>query len=509
MSGSIPDSLVKLLAPEPYHGKDPVAALAFLSRAKAFFDNLPTAVTRDLKFQMILGFLKDDAAVWALPYYAQLGGSSPCWADFVAFETDFKAHFCAVDDKASAYEELRQLNRGAQRPKMATVKEWTAKFTAIAARTGLGEEDKRMRYRDGLPEQLRTALITSGRDVSTFAKMQKEALEISQGLASIEASKFRPFKGKGKEQQEPEYEEEITLRDEDNPDLDKEPPSPPPPPSTPSDAGSEMNGNRPQELKANPPFEFNGYRPDASRWLERIRSYLILNGAIYDTDEKKIRYATSFMKGGAEPFSQQILDVQHARLFSEPPQPWNYTWETFQKDFKRNFISTDTKRDAYQQLRRIKQGSERIADYIHKFQRLSREAGLTDFTVLEQHFISGLNYKIHQALIPLMPVPHDTDETPMEALLKKTMSIGENIERNQSHQNDSGPRHVRHFRKRNQEYRNNYSGRFKKNHFKIRAMETDDTEEAQESDNEDIDEDPETNDEAAEEREICAQYFNH
>ena len=49
MSGSIPDSLVKLLAPEPYHGKDPVAALAFLSRAKAFFDNLPTAVTRDLR----------------------------------------------------------------------------------------------------------------------------------------------------------------------------------------------------------------------------------------------------------------------------------------------------------------------------------------------------------------------------------------------------------------------------------------------------------------------------
>ena len=171
MSGSIPDSLVKLLAPEPYHGKDPVAALAFLSRAKAFFDNLPTAVTRDLKFQMILGFLKDDAAVWALPYYAQLGGSSPCWADFAAFETDFKAHFCAVDDKASAYEELRQLNRGAQRPKMATVKEWTAKFTAIAARTGLGEEDKRMHYRDGLPEQLRTTLITSGRDVLTFAKM--------------------------------------------------------------------------------------------------------------------------------------------------------------------------------------------------------------------------------------------------------------------------------------------------------------------------------------------------
>ena len=77
MSGSttIPDSLVKLLAPEPYHGKDPIAALAFLSRSKAFFDNLPTAVTNDLKFQMILGFLKDDAAVWALPYYAQLGGS--------------------------------------------------------------------------------------------------------------------------------------------------------------------------------------------------------------------------------------------------------------------------------------------------------------------------------------------------------------------------------------------------------------------------------------------------
>ena len=79
---------------------------------------------------------------------------------------DFKAHFCAVSNKASAYEELRQLNRGAQHPKMATVKEWTAKFTAIAAQTGLGEEDKRMRYRDGLPEQLRTALITTRPDVA-------------------------------------------------------------------------------------------------------------------------------------------------------------------------------------------------------------------------------------------------------------------------------------------------------------------------------------------------------
>lgn len=197
---TLSDSMIKMLQPSEYDGKGTVGALAFLARASTFYTILPSTMPTVMKFMMILNCLKDDAANWAQPYYTLLSASPPCWADWDAFAKDFKAHFCAVDDRAAAYNELRQLNRKAQRPRMDQVQDWTAKFNAAAARTELGDVDKRQRYMEGLPSELQTSLVTSGRTIDTLPELQAAALTVSQQLATIKANQFQPFKHKGKEQ---------------------------------------------------------------------------------------------------------------------------------------------------------------------------------------------------------------------------------------------------------------------------------------------------------------------
>ena len=194
-------TMLKMFAPAPYDGKDHAQALAYLARAKTFFNHLPATFSEGEKFMLLLNLLQDEAAAWALPYYVQLDASPPPWTTFAAFEADFKAHFCAVDDQAAAYQELRQLCRGANRPKVATLKEWTAKFNALAARTALSNEDCRLRYQEALPSELQRQLAVTASDISDLAKMQAVVLKMSQALAAIEATQFQPWKGKGRGRQ--------------------------------------------------------------------------------------------------------------------------------------------------------------------------------------------------------------------------------------------------------------------------------------------------------------------
>ena len=202
MAATISDGLVKLLQPAPFTGKSAVEGLAFLAKAKRFFDALPTSLTAPLKFTMILGLLTEDAANWAMPFFAQLDASPPCWSTFDEFEKAFKAHFCAIDDQEAAYQELCQLGRRSERPRLDQVKDWTAKFNATAAHTKLGDEDRRQRYFEGLPAELQKALAVGGRDISSLALLQAAALTVSQTLATVAANQFQPFKGKGKNRQQ-------------------------------------------------------------------------------------------------------------------------------------------------------------------------------------------------------------------------------------------------------------------------------------------------------------------
>lgn len=116
--------------------------------------------------------------------------------DLDAFEAAFKAHFCAADDKEAAVAELVKLCKAYH--KVGTVKEYTTDFNAIAARTSFSDEDKRERYRTGLPPRIKDILATTAHDISDLAKIQKVALLFDQGLLTREEERPKSFGWKKK-----------------------------------------------------------------------------------------------------------------------------------------------------------------------------------------------------------------------------------------------------------------------------------------------------------------------
>ena len=115
------------------------------------------------------------------------------WADYAAFETDFKAHFCAADDTQAAIAELTKLCKASHKP--GTVKTYTADFNAIAARTKFSDDDKLERYRTGLPYKLKDIFAQGAHDISTLTKIQTVALAVDQNLAMREEERPKQFGG--------------------------------------------------------------------------------------------------------------------------------------------------------------------------------------------------------------------------------------------------------------------------------------------------------------------------
>lgn len=64
-----------------------------------------------------------------------------------------------------------------------------------------------------------------------------------------------------------------------------------------------------REIKMSLPKEFDGDRTKTKAFLADVRLYLKLNHSIYDTDDKKIGFILSFMKGGtAGPWKMLKVD---------------------------------------------------------------------------------------------------------------------------------------------------------------------------------------------------------
>ncbi|PIL29560.1 hypothetical protein GSI_08368 [Ganoderma sinense ZZ0214-1] len=165
--------LVTQLAPREYDGKMAQDGLRFVSAASIYHSNITTfspSFPETILWITLLNKLTEGAAEWAGPHIVTLASVTQPWADFAAFETAFKAHFCAADDKEAAIAELVKLCKGQH--KIGTVQDYTVKFNVIAARTSFSAEDKRERYRTGLPYKIKDILATSGHDTSSITKIQ-------------------------------------------------------------------------------------------------------------------------------------------------------------------------------------------------------------------------------------------------------------------------------------------------------------------------------------------------
>ncbi|PIL27844.1 transcription factor [Ganoderma sinense ZZ0214-1] len=188
--------LVTQLAPREYDGKMAQDGLRFVSAASIYHSNITTfspSFPETILWITLLNKLTEGAAEWAGPHIVTLASGTQPWADFAAFETAFKAHFCAADDKEAAIAELVKLCKGQH--KIGTVQDYTVKFNAIAARTSFSAEDKRERYRTGLPYKIKDILATSGHDTSSITKIQAVALTMDQNLLVREEERPKQFSG--------------------------------------------------------------------------------------------------------------------------------------------------------------------------------------------------------------------------------------------------------------------------------------------------------------------------
>ena len=187
--------LLNQLAPREYDGKSAQDGLRFLASAQIYHATLlAQGVAAQICWITVLNKLTEGAAAWAGPHIVKVAtGTAMPWADFPTFETAFKAHFCAVDDEQAAIAELVKVCKASH--KLGTVKEYTAEFNAVAARTKFSNEDKLERYRAGLPYKLKDIFAQGAHDISTLTKIQTVALSVDQNLAMREEERPKQFGG--------------------------------------------------------------------------------------------------------------------------------------------------------------------------------------------------------------------------------------------------------------------------------------------------------------------------
>ena len=57
--------------------------------------------------------------------------------------------------------------------------------------------------------------------------------------------------------------------------------------------------SKPMELRISVPEAFNGSYDKSQHWLHAVQFYLLINKAVYDTDDKQIAFALSYMTQGS------------------------------------------------------------------------------------------------------------------------------------------------------------------------------------------------------------------
>ena len=60
-----------------------------------------------------------------------------------------------------------------------------------------------------------------------------------------------------------------------------------------------MTTTKPTELRLGTKEAFDGSFDKSRAWMNTVQFYLIVNKAVYDTDEKKIAFALSYMTKGS------------------------------------------------------------------------------------------------------------------------------------------------------------------------------------------------------------------
>ena len=138
----------------------------------------------------------------------------------------------------------------------------------------------------------------------------------------------------------------------------------------------EKTGTSPKELSLNKPDGFTGEHEKFTAWLLSVRTYLMMNAHVYDTDEKQIGFMLSYMTGGSalafkENYIEGCISDGLSFFIAE-------SFTEFVKKLKNVYEVRDIKATSMLHLANIKQGNRPLAEYASQFLMLMNRAGIQD-----------------------------------------------------------------------------------------------------------------------------------
>lgn len=157
------------------------------------------------------------------------------------------------------------------------------------------------------------------------------------------------------------------------------------------------------DVKINPPKEFDGNREDTLEFLTDCQNYITTLGTTkFDSDQKMIAWTLSFLKGGsAGPWKISFIE----------DHPTSYgSWQDFKDTFKKVFGTIDHEAKNRLTLMSLKQGSKSADEHIVTFRTLIARSGLTEDLTKTTLFQSSLNDALRNKIYSHTPLPATIEE---------------------------------------------------------------------------------------------------
>ena len=182
------------------------------------------------------------------------------------------------------------------------------------------------------------------------------------------------------------------------------------------------------EIKIKTPDSFDGKPENAKRWIASVQRYLDMNKHIYDTDEKKVLFALSYLQTGPAEVWVEDFTISAGTATSSGGVKGYGTLADFQKLFLNDFGPANSAGEAMTKLTSLKQSSyDSLTEYIIDFRLLAGRAGITHVDIFRHLFLKGLNPGLMRSILS------DDLPTTNDALIKKAISKQANFEQIRSY----------------------------------------------------------------------------
>ena len=154
-----------------------------------------------------------------------------------------------------------------------------------------------------------------------------------------------------------------------------------------------------KEVKLHTPTDFHGARELTTKFLQEVEMYMLANAEIYNTEERKVLFALSFMNGGVAGSWKQGKVAAYLKAGSFG------TFEAFKTAVKTAFTPINDEGVAKTELRTLRQGEKRIEEYITQFTIIATYTGLTKDGTLIEYFINRLHLKLVEHVYTMEKTP--------------------------------------------------------------------------------------------------------